>query len=57
MPEKVAELAKLLSEDLKACSAQMATMNPNYDPNKAPAPKKGGGGEGGGGGKKKNKQQ
>jgi arylsulfatase A-like enzyme len=41
MPDKAADLARRLSEELKACDAQMATPNPNYDPNKIPETKRG----------------
>jgi arylsulfatase A-like enzyme len=42
-PDRAAELARRLAEDLKACDAQMATPNPGYDPGKAPDPRRGGG--------------
>lgn len=44
MPEKVTELDGLLVRYLNDVDAQMAVTNPQYDPNKAPVPRKGGGG-------------
>ncbi|MEI6233447.1 MAG: sulfatase [Planctomycetota bacterium] len=38
---KAAELEKKMDAYLKEINAQMATKNPDYDPNKAPEPKKG----------------
>ena len=49
MPQKVQELDSLLVKYLHDVDAQMATRNPNYDPNQAPA-QRGGDGDGGGGG-------
>ena len=42
MPEKAKELNQRLSDYLVAVHAQMPTPNPNYDPSKAPAIKRGG---------------
>ena len=39
-PAKAAELEQKLTDYLKAIKAQMATVNPNYDPNKPPDPQK-----------------
>ena len=53
MPEKAVELRRLLEADLRAMNVEMATPNPNYDPSKAPEPRrKGNGGKGGRGGRR-----
>jgi hypothetical protein len=53
MPEKAVELRRLLEADLLAMNVEMATPNPNYDPSKAPEPRrKGNGGKGGRGGRR-----
>ncbi len=42
MPKKVSQLDRLLVKYLKDVDAQMAVANPQYDPNKPPAARKGG---------------
>jgi arylsulfatase A-like enzyme len=52
MPKETAELKQRLEKYLSDINAQFATMNPDYDPNKPVASRrggKGGGGKGGGG--------
>jgi arylsulfatase A-like enzyme len=50
MPEKATELDALLVRYLTEVDAQMAVPNPQYDPQRSPAARKGGGGRGAGAG-------
>ena len=52
MPQKTAELDALLVKYLDDVNAQMATPNPQFDPNQAPVARKGGKGGGSKPGKK-----